>query len=236
MRNPKPFDTALIYAAGFGTRMGALTKDTPKPLLCLDGEALIDRIITNLRAGGVGQFHINTHYRAADMRAHFANAPNIALHDEPDGPYDTGGTLKALAPLLPPLILTANSDVLFFGENPGRVLARHWREEIDALLLLAPRARLLGHEGAGDFFHDDGGLRRRGDRAHAPLVYCGMQIIRPALAQNIGERIFSNNMLWDQLIESGRIDAAIYEGECLDIGNQKSLELARERSEHWGGG
>ncbi len=43
-------DTAMIFAAGFGTRMGTLTKDTPKPMLPLHGRPMIDHGIDLLLA------------------------------------------------------------------------------------------------------------------------------------------------------------------------------------------
>ena len=50
----------MIFAAGFGTRMGALTADRPKPLIPVAGRALIDHALD--QAAGVARIVVNTHY------------------------------------------------------------------------------------------------------------------------------------------------------------------------------
>lgn len=218
-------NTGLIYAAGRGTRMGALTEATPKPLLKVNGRALIDYALQNMRAAGVSDIHVNTAYLSAQIFEYFAGS-DVHIHDEPDGPYETGGTLKSLAPKLPDAILTANSDVIFVGENPFDALIENWQGDVDALLMLVPRENMLGHEGRGDFFWDGQNLKRRGDADFAPFCYASVQIIRPRIALEFEENVFSTNLIWDRLIAQGRIGAMMYPDAWIDLGNQASLSRA----------
>ncbi len=220
-------DTALIYAAGRGTRMGALTANKPKPLLELNGRALIDYSREMLEGAGIKNIHVNAAYLSDQIEAHF-RGQNIHIHTEPDGPFETGGTLKSLAARLPEKIITLNSDVIYFDENPARTLLAQAQKNQDATLLLVPRENAIGNDGQGDFFWDGQNLTRRGDAPTAPYVYSGMQIIRPRLALDFEPKIFSTNLIWDELIKNNRISAAIYDGRWMDLGNAESLERARE--------
>ena len=56
-------NTAMIMAAGKGTRMMPLTADRPKPLVAVAGTALLDHVLDHLRDAGVGQIVINAHQR-----------------------------------------------------------------------------------------------------------------------------------------------------------------------------
>lgn len=49
---------AIILAAGFGMRMVPINLETPKALLSVNGERIIERIIKQLRAVGVNDIHI----------------------------------------------------------------------------------------------------------------------------------------------------------------------------------
>jgi CTP:molybdopterin cytidylyltransferase MocA len=54
----------MVFAAGFGTRMGALTEARPKPLIPVAGRALIDHALAVAKDAGVRHTVVNTHYRA----------------------------------------------------------------------------------------------------------------------------------------------------------------------------
>ena len=50
---------AVVLAAGFGTRLGGLTAETPKPLLDLGGTTLLDCVVDHLVACGITEIAVN---------------------------------------------------------------------------------------------------------------------------------------------------------------------------------
>ena len=60
---------AVLLAAGRGTRLGELTRTTPKPLLAVGGEPIIFRIIRGLATAGVGDITVVTGHLAGAMEA-----------------------------------------------------------------------------------------------------------------------------------------------------------------------
>jgi NDP-sugar pyrophosphorylase family protein len=58
---------AIILAAGYGTRLGTLTKSRPKPTLPLGGRPIIERVVERLYAFGIDQIIVNLHYLPAIM-------------------------------------------------------------------------------------------------------------------------------------------------------------------------
>ena len=220
--------TALIYAAGFGTRMGALTKSQPKPMLDLNGRPLIDHVVEMMRGGGVEKFHINTHYLSEQISNHFNNDPSVFIHHEIAEPLETGGTLKSIADELPEAIFTMNSDALFSGANPLNLLRDAWDNNLDALMMMVPVAYAQNYAGKGDFNVKDGQISWRDVDGVADYVYTGLQIIRPSLAQTFAEDIFSTKLIWTKLIEKGSVRAVIYPDQWIDIGTIQALEAARK--------
>ena len=53
---------ALILSAGYGSRLGEIVKNNPKPLIEIDGKSVIERIIDRLHIHGVTQIIVNVHY------------------------------------------------------------------------------------------------------------------------------------------------------------------------------
>lgn len=236
-------DEAIIYAAGLGTRMKELVHNTPKPLLEIYGESFLMHSLNFLKAGGIKKIHVNGHYHAEKIAAHIAPLPDVEFFHEEYEALETGGTLKALASTLPEAVFTMNSDGIFYGENPLNAMREAWHEGIDALLLLAKtpaNSEYFDEEKPirGDFFYDaqkhlhqpsPHHLKRRGEMSFAPYIYTGLQIIRPKLAEAVDKNVFSNNEIYNQLLENGRIDALIYEGEWKEFGTKARYlhEIAR---------
>ena len=55
-------NTALILCAGFGKRLNPLTLTTPKPLLVLKNETILERCINMIIKLGIKKIFLNTFY------------------------------------------------------------------------------------------------------------------------------------------------------------------------------
>jgi len=222
-------DAVMIFAAGLGTRMGALTRDRPKPLIEAAGRTLLDRALDVAREAGLARIVVNAHAHAAQVEAHLARAaPQARISLEPER-LETGGGLRAALPLLGPgPVFTLNADMVWQGPNPLAALAASWDPgRMGALLALVPRAAALGHAGRGDFDRDAAGrLCRRGAAPEAAYVYAGAQIIDPSGLDAFPPGPFSLNLAWDAFLAEGRLFGLPWAGRWVDVGTPEGLALA----------
>ncbi|NNE88939.1 MAG: nucleotidyltransferase family protein [Silicimonas sp.] len=212
---------AMIFAAGFGTRMGKLTQSVPKPLVPLAGRPMVDYTIDLLRDAGVERIVANTHYLGDVIEPHL-RARNIKVVSEAPDILDTGGGLKAALPALgSDVVLTVNPDAAWTGPNPIKRLQAAWRSDMQALLMLVPLEDAKTPRDAGDFSLEHGEIRRNGS-----YLYSGAQIIRTNRLNEIMERSFSLNAYWDLLLETGPLHGVVHKGGWCDIGNPAGLRTA----------
>lgn len=205
---------AMIFAAGFGTRMGELTRHMPKPMLSLAGRPLIDYSIDHLRNAGVTTIVANTHYLAERIEPHLETA-GIKISNETTI-LETGGGLSAALPLLGTNpVITVNPDVAWKGQNPVVQLLENWRDDMQALLMLVPSPQ---GSRTDDFSLEQGEIRRNGG-----FRYTGLQMIRTDGLASIKDTAFSLNVYWDQLAASGPIHGCVYDGRWLDVGTPQGL-------------
>ncbi|SFR34204.1 nucleotidyltransferase family protein [Litoreibacter janthinus] len=222
---------AMIFAAGFGTRMGALTKDRPKPLIEVAGRPLLDHALKLTRDANL-RCVVNAHYKAEMVETHLTGWPDVSLQIERPEILDTGGGLKAaLAELGTDPVFTLNSDAVWAGPNPLDCLRDAWRPyEMGALLLLVPIDRMIGYTRTGNFAADAQG---RLTRDTSGMVYSGAQLLHTDGLAAIDEASFSLNLLWDQLLPEGQLFGVEYPGFLADVGTPDGIVLAERMLEQY---
>ncbi|WP_298721855.1 nucleotidyltransferase family protein [uncultured Ferrovibrio sp.] len=227
--------TAMVLAAGLGTRLRPLTEHTPKPLIKVAGQTLLDRCLDRLVEAGVQRAVVNIHWLGQQIRDHLASRRDIeiVISDESDLLLETGGGIAKALPLLGDApFISVNADLIWrdavSGGNSLRQLAMAFDQNaMDALLLLQPREKATGHNGAGDFnLAPSGQLSRRGEASQAAFVYTGVQILQPRLFTGSPAGAFSLNLLYDRAIAAGRLYGLPHQGDWVDVGSPAGLAAA----------
>jgi MurNAc alpha-1-phosphate uridylyltransferase len=222
---------AMILAAGLGTRMRPLTQQTAKPLLPLGGRSLLDHALDRLAEAGVETVIVNAHWHAAAVEAHLAareECPATIIQRE-ESLRDTGGAV---------------ADAVaagHFRDGPIPALTRLAGameiEKAEGVLLLHRTVHVSGETGAGDFALDVWGHPRRPvEHELVPYLFAGVQILSPALFQNLPVESFSMNLIWDRAIEAERLRAIVHDGVWFHLSTPPDLSRAEiEIREHAAG-
>jgi MurNAc alpha-1-phosphate uridylyltransferase len=232
--------TAMVLAAGLGTRMRPLTDDRPKALVEVAGQALIDHVLRRLGESGVDRAVVNVHWFAERLESHLAaraEGPEILISDERAELLETGGGLKKAATLLgTDPVFVANIDSVWTdnsapGDTALNQLARMWNPStMDAVLLLARREGSIGFEGGGDFFlAGDGRLTFRGEAAEAPFAYMGVHICRPDYVADGPDGPFSLSGFWRRSAAAGRLYGCVLNGDWMHVGDPQARDAAEAK-------
>lgn len=221
----------MMFAAGLGTRMLDLTKDQPKPLIKVAGKALVDHALDLTRGAGLNKVVANLHYKPQKLQYHLEVQGVQTLIESPEI-LETGGGLRNALPMLGEgPVFTLNTDAIWAGPNPLRLLAKAWNpDSMDALMICIPVAQTIGYAGNGDFSMDAEGRLSRGPG----MVYGGIQIIKTDRLSEIKESKFSLNLLWNLLQHEGRLFGLNYPGKWCDVGHPQGITLAENMLENAG--
>jgi NDP-sugar pyrophosphorylase family protein len=146
---------AMIFAAGFGTRLKPHTDFHPKALLKINGKSLLERNIDYLKSFGIKEFVINTHHFSGQIHLFLSRYRNsdikVDVSFEENGPFETGGGLAYAAQFLQtsdqPFVVM-NADILT-NLNLGKMYDFHLAHQPLATLAVTER------ESSRQFLFDD---------------------------------------------------------------------------------
>lgn len=218
--------SAMVLAAGFGTRMKPLTDTTPKPLIKVAGRSIIDYGFDRLREAGVKTAIVNAHYLPEQIYAwsKLQTLPKTIVSDETDAILDTGGGIARALPLLgnePFFVLNSDSFWIDQGKPALSRLRDAWDDKMDCLLLLCDPKQTTGYDGTGDFkISLDGRLTYNTSNS---LAYIGGYLVHPRLFKNAPSDKFSMMVLWKEAISNGTLYGLAHSGHWLHVGTPEAI-------------
>jgi MurNAc alpha-1-phosphate uridylyltransferase len=228
--------TAMVLAAGMGTRMRPLTNDRPKALVEVAGKALVDHVLDRLVEAGVTRAVVNVHAFADALEMHLARRRDleILISDERAALLETaGGMKKARALIGDTPILVANIDSVWIetGEPSLQRLIHAWDpDRMDDLLLLAPVEDSLGFDGRGDFFRNaNGRIAHRGAAPRAPYAFMGVHMLDPRLIDRWPAGPHGIFPHWMAYAERGRLYGVVMDGVWMHVGDPAARAAAEAR-------
>ena len=233
-KSPAIPETAIVLAAGRGKRMGALTDAVPKPLIKIEGRALVDHVLDRLALAGVKRAVVNLHYLGDAIERHLKPRRDIAVEfSREEVVLETGGGIKKALPLLGESFYAVNADVFWLdGGLPALArLARKFADEkFDAVLLMQRTTNAVGYDGPGDFFLDPLGLpRRRREREVAPRSSPGSKSCTAACSRARPRARSRSTCCGTAPSSAGKLGGLVHDGEWYHIGTPAGLAAATER-------
>ena len=231
--------TAMILAAGLGTRLQALTHDRPKALVELNGKPLLQHCIENLIANGFHYIVINAHHfgeQIIDFVAQHHFDADIEISDERDLLMDTGGGIVKATPLFKKskAVLIHNVDIIsdvnlnelnqqFLASGDEAWLLTQDRES-SRKLLFRDDNQLIGWRNKADgnfkWVYDSFGVFKE-------MAFSGLHFFRSDLFAEFEEKRSSVIDLYLMLARHNRIiSKPIQPNYWFDLGKPEQLEAA----------
>jgi NDP-sugar pyrophosphorylase family protein len=177
----------MILAAGFGTRLGELGSERPKPLMPVADVPLVRWALALLRDHGVSDVIVNTHHLGEQIEAELGSEV-LWSHERPDI-LGTGGGVRKVASFFGDAPFFLINGKIVAEVDLDAVLDHHRRVGALATLVVRedPRAAFWG---AVDV--DRSGGRVLGIRGAGRFMFTGIHIVEPALVATLPPTGFSN--------------------------------------------
>ena len=226
---------AVIMAGGYGKRLLPLTQNTPKPMLHVGEQPLMELMIGQLREAGIHRVNITTHFEPEKIRDYFGDGERFGVnlnYVSEERPLGTAGALRLIESNEEPLLII-NGDILTKVDFRA-MLSFHREHHAD----LTVGVRQFDFEVPYGVIDTDGarviGVSEK--PVYKFFVNAGIYLLQPALDRFIpADEHFDMTDLIQQLAAAGRTVVSFPIMEYwLDIGRHEDYAKAQEDVKTWG--
>jgi MurNAc alpha-1-phosphate uridylyltransferase len=229
----------FVLAAGKGERMRPLTETRPKPLIEVGGRTMLDRALDALKAAGVEEAVVNTHYLGHMIHDHLRDYQGMKIILSPEEKLlETGGGIRhALHHFKGEPFFVLNGDAFWAdGQIPAlKRLGDMWNDDkMDLLLLLHAMKDIPCYGGKADYYLEAGAnkpLFAKGEKKYpeAHHVFGGTRIVHPRLFEGSQEGFYSFLDFMLQAERQDRLYALEHDGPWYHVGTPQELEEVNKR-------
>lgn len=223
---------AVIMAGGFGARLRPLTDDTPKPMLKVGDRPLLELIIEQLRAAGITQVNITTHFKPEKITEHFGDGHRFGVnlnYVSEKAPLGTAGALSLMQEPDNPL-LVVNGDILTKVDYRA-MLAYHYEHKAD----LTVGVRQYDLQVPYGVLESSNLLvtRIREKPTYSYLVNAGIYLLQPSVLAYIphDQRYDMTDLMQQLIAENRRVVTFPIVEYWLDIGQH--ADFLRAQEDYW---
>jgi dTDP-glucose pyrophosphorylase len=199
---------ALIMAGGYGKRLGGLTKNTPKPMIKVAGNPIIENVLVNLEnSNNIAKIYISTFYLSNQIAAYIKERKNDIDIDiiEEEVPLGTAGSIQLLKNIEKNHLLVVNADIIT-KLNFSSLMQFHIKRKFDATIAVSKYAVKVPY---GVIEYDNNGnfnkIKEKPNIVH--YVSAGIYILSPGFQKLVSNR--------------GKIDMP----ELLSIGKKEGFKI-----------
>jgi MurNAc alpha-1-phosphate uridylyltransferase len=222
-------EVAMILAAGRGERLRPLTDTTPKPMLRVHGQPLIERHLVHLARAGIGRIVINLAWLGSQIREYLGDGARYGVsilysEERPHALETAGGIFRALPQLSPGPFAVVNGDT--YTNFPFETLEVAGGR--DAHLVLVPNPP---QHPQGDFGLEGGLATAMSENRY---TFSGIAVYRPEFFAGCTDGVFPLKPLLLRSMAAKRCSAEIYSGRWEDVGTPQRLAALNEAAAEGG--
>ena len=226
--------SAILMAGGKGERLRPMTLTTPKPLLKIEGKAIIDYNIEALAECGVSDITVTTRYLAEQIHEHF-RLPVAGVQVKcvtEDKPLGTIGSAALVRVEGDGNTLVMNSDLLTTVSFEEMYL-RHIREDADITVAVIPYQVSVPFA----IITTDGpqitGIEEK--PAYSYFANAGIYIFANRLLRSLptDRRTDATDLIADTIAAGGKVVYSPVNGTWLDVGSPADFEQASQLMRHY---
>jgi N-acetyl-alpha-D-muramate 1-phosphate uridylyltransferase len=208
----------MILAAGRGERLRPMTDTTPKPLLRVHGQPLIERHVMGLAGAGIERIVINLAWLGSQIREYLGDGsrygvPIVYSEEQPRALETAGGIFRALPHLDLGPFAVVNGDI--YTNFPFQTL--RLAADRDAHLVLVPNPP---QHPRGDFGLEQGLAL---SSAASQYTFSGIAVYRSAFFAGCADGVFPLKPLLLRSMAAKRCSAELYTGVWEDVGTAERL-------------
>jgi dTDP-glucose pyrophosphorylase len=221
----------LIMAGGFGTRMGAKTTKTPKPMLEVAGKPMLEHLVLRAKKSGFVNFAISIHHQGKVIEDYFGDGSQLGIritYLREQRPLGTAGSLTLLNPELTEPVVVSNAD-LVSAVDFGALLDFHTSHSCDVTLAVR------NHELQNPF-----GVVRITEGKVVEIVEkpvisskinAGIYVLNPSVIASIprGEACDMPSILQSAISRQSTVVPFQLHEDWMDVGRQSDLVVAEAR-------